>query len=225
MSESLTEARHSRQRDIVPPEKLASVRATVIGVGAVGRQVAIQLTAMGADRLQLIDFDVVEPANLATQAFFESDLGRPKVWATAELCHRLNPRVEIESVQTRFRSSVSVGNVVFCCVDSIQARSSIWRTLETKADLFLDARMNAEVLRVLTAGDPQGRRHYPTTLFASSEAHAGACTAKSTIFCANIAAGLMLEQFARWLRGLSLDADLSFNLLAAECVVATPQVA
>ena len=55
--------------------------------------------------------------------------------------------------------------------------------------------------------------------------YVGSCTAKDTIFCANIAAGWMLEQFAGWLRGLPLDADLSFNLLASECVVATPQAA
>ena len=50
--------RYSRQRDIVPPERLMACRATVIGVGAIGRQVALQLTAMGVPWLQLIDFDV-----------------------------------------------------------------------------------------------------------------------------------------------------------------------
>ena len=39
--------RDLRQRDIVPPDKLAACHALVIGVGAVGRQVALQLAAMG----------------------------------------------------------------------------------------------------------------------------------------------------------------------------------
>lgn len=40
--------RYSRQADIVPPERLAACKATVIGVGsAIGRQVALQLTAIG----------------------------------------------------------------------------------------------------------------------------------------------------------------------------------
>ena len=39
--------RYSRQRDIIPLERLAACRATVIGVGAIGRQVALQLAAMG----------------------------------------------------------------------------------------------------------------------------------------------------------------------------------
>ena len=52
--------RFSRQADIVPRERILDCRATVIGVGAIGRQVAIQLTAIGVPQLQLIDFDHVE---------------------------------------------------------------------------------------------------------------------------------------------------------------------
>ena len=51
-------------------------------------------------------------------------------------------------------------------------------------------------------------------------AYAGACTGKSTIFTANVAAGLMLEQSSRWLRRLPVDADVQFNLLSTELGVA-----
>ena len=40
------------------------------------------------------------------------------------------------------------------------------------------------------------------TLFAAEEAYAGSCTAKTTIYCANLAAALMLAQFTKWLRRL-----------------------
>lgn len=49
--------RYIRQKDIVPADRLADCKATVIGVGAIGRQVALQLTAIGVPWLQLIDFD------------------------------------------------------------------------------------------------------------------------------------------------------------------------
>lgn len=77
-----------------------------------------------------------------------------------------------------------------------------------------------EAIRVLVAADEDGRRYYPTTLFARSEAQAGRCTARSTIYSANIAAGLMVHQFVRWLRGQPTDRDLSLNLLASELMVA-----
>ena len=53
--------RDLRQRDIIPPERLVTCRATVVGVGAIGRQVALQLAAMGIPSQQLIDPDTVEP--------------------------------------------------------------------------------------------------------------------------------------------------------------------
>ncbi len=61
------EERYSRQRDIVPPDRLAACKVTVVGVGAVGRQVALQLSAMGVSWLQLVDFDIVESSDLASQ--------------------------------------------------------------------------------------------------------------------------------------------------------------
>jgi sulfur carrier protein ThiS adenylyltransferase len=76
--------------------------------------------------------------------------------------------------------------------------------------------MSAEVIRVLAVASPATDRHYPQTLFTAEEAYAGACTARSTIYTASIAAGLMLGQMTRWLRDLPVDADLMLNLLAAE---------
>ena len=78
--------------------------------------------------------------------------------------------------------------------------------------------MRGEVLRVLAAADEASRVHYRATLFAQQEAQAGACTSRSTIYAAGIAAGLMVHQFVRWLRGVPVDADLTLNLLAGELV-------
>jgi len=82
--------------------------------------------------------------------------------------------------------------------------------------------MSAEVLRVLTACDSQSHRHYPTTLFRNAEAFVGACTAKTTIYCANIAAGMMVAQFTQYLRQLPVEPDIQLNLLAAELSVPEP---
>ncbi len=212
--------RDIRQRDIVPPDRLAACNATVVGVGAIGRQVALQLAAMGIPYLQLIDPDTVEPANLACQGYLENDLGRPKVEATADLCQQLNHALEVQTVRQRFRRSMDVGDVLFCAVDSIETRRLIWEAVKDRVGFFADGRMAAEVLRVLVACDPHSRDHYPTTLFTDDEAYAGSCTARSTIFCANIAAGFMVAQFARWLRRLPIDAELTINLLASELTVA-----
>jgi molybdopterin-synthase adenylyltransferase len=72
----------------------------------------------------------------------------------------------------------------------------------------------------LTAASLAGYEHYGGTLFPQAEAQAGSCTSRSTIYCASIAAGLMLHQFTRWLRDVPVDTDLSINLLASELNVA-----
>jgi len=203
----------------VPAERIAACKATVIGVGAIGRQVALQLTALGIPWLQLVDFDVVEESNLASQGYLEEDLGKLKVEVTAELCKRINSGAQIEVLPKRFRRSMEVGNTVFCCVDKIQVRQMIWGAVGDEVLFFADGRMSAEVLRILTACDSDSRYHYPKTLFAADEAYAGSCTAKTTIYCANIAAGLMVSQFTRFLRCLPVDPDLQFNLLSSELTV------
>lgn len=213
------EDRDLRQRDILPTARLANCSATVIGVGAIGRQVALQLAAIGIPRLQLIDHDAVEPVNLAAQGYLERDIGRPKVEATGDLCRELNSGIELRLHHERFRRSLPIGNIVFCCVDSIETRRLIWNAIGPTAEFFCDGRMAAEALRVLTASDMDSRRHYPTTLFSSGEAHHGACTARSTIYCANVAAGLMLAQFAKFLRRIPIDPDIQFNLLTTELTV------
>jgi hypothetical protein len=215
----MTTERYSRQKDIVPEERIQQCHATVIGVGAIGRQVALQLTAIGIPLLQLIDFDSVEESNLASQGYLQDDLGRPKVDTTGELCRRINHDMELKVVFDRFKRSMEMGNAVFCCVDRIQTRKLIWESIRDRVSFFTDGRMTAEVLRVLTASDTQSRDYYPTTLFEPEQAFAGACTAKSTIYCANIAAGLMLSQFTRYLRLLPVDKDIRMNLLAMELTV------
>lgn len=211
--------RYSRQRDIIPQERLAACRATIVGTGAIGRQVALQLAAMGIPWLQLVDFDRVEPSNLGSQGFLEEDLDRPKVEAVRDLCLRINSRLEVHALPQRFRRSMSVGSVLFCCVDSIETRRQVWEAVQNRTEFFCDGRMAAEVLRVVTVSDTVGRRYYPATLFASQEAFVGSCTAKATIYCANVAAGWMLSQFAKWLRGLAVDFDCQLNLLSAELTV------
>lgn len=212
--------RFVRRQDLVPQDRLGQVQATVVGVGAVGRQVALQLAAIGVRRLQLVDFDVVDQSNITTQGYAASDIGQAKVEATKAAIVRLDPTTEVETVCDRFRSTVVIGQAVFCCVDSITAREAIWRSASRRCEFWVDGRMLGEVLRVLAVGVEQGRAHYPTTLFAQSEAQQGSCTARSTIYAASITAGLMVHQFTRWLRKLPLDTDFSVNLLSSEWVVA-----
>jgi len=211
--------RFARQEGLVPRERLEGLAISVIGVGAIGRQVALQLASLGARQLTLVDFDEVEEVNITTQGYLWEDLGKSKVLATAQAISRIDSSMEVSQICARYRPGLPVGDAVFCCVDSISARGAIWRSAGRNAQFWVDGRMLGEVMRVLTVTDNDGREYYPTTLFAQTEAMTGSCTTRGVIYTAAIAAGLMMGQFTRWLRGLPTDNDLSLNLLASEMTV------
>ncbi len=205
-----------RQDDFVPRKRLGEIQITVIGIGAVGRQVALQLAAIGAPRLQLIDFDKVNEVNVTTQAFFAEDVGRPKVQAVTDTIMGLDDSIRVLAIEDRWRAKYDIGQAVFCCVDSIAARAAIWRTAKSRCQFWCDGRMLGEVIRVLSVDRLEAQERYSGTLFPQAQAQRGRCTAHSTIYAASITAGLMVHQLTRWLRGIPVDHDLMLNLLASE---------
>lgn len=225
--------RNIRQRDIIDPERLANVDALIVGVGAIGRQLACQLAAVGVPKLHLVDPDTVGVENLAAQGFMEADLGSTKVTAVAGLCRQINSSIHISTACEKFKpeditrmvreEGVDTRFVVFSCVDDMNARKEIWETFERQFPsdrfaLFVDSRMGAEVARILAVSRDEGREYYPDTLFEAADALQQSCTAKTTIYCANIAAGMMVGQFTKWLRGMAVDQDTLLNIFASMLV-------
>ncbi len=176
--------------------------------------------------MTLYDDDVVSVENLTSQGFWETDLGDRKVHAVANVAHQQFPQMELHAIPERFRKSEAKGwtagktYAVFVCVDSIETRQLIWEAIKDRAAFLTDGRVAAEVIRVLASDRPLHDETYAATLFSAGEAYAGSCTAKMTIYAASIAAGFMLAQFARWLRGQPVTTDQTLNLLAAELSVA-----
>jgi molybdopterin-synthase adenylyltransferase len=208
--------RFIRQRGLVPQKRLAQTDCSVIGVGAIGRQVAMQLAALGVRRLQLIDFDRVDSSNITTQGYRRKDVGELKVETLAAALAEIDAEVRVETIADRYRPHIVLGEAVFCCVDSISARAAIWRSAGRTCEFWCDGRMLGEVIRVLTVDGEAGREVYAQTLFPQAEAQVGACTSRSTIYAAGVAAGLMVHQFTRFLRQLESDCDVMLNLLAGE---------
>jgi hypothetical protein len=213
-------ARHTRQEALAPYDKLRATHAVLVGVGAVGRQVALQLAAMGVGRLDLFDHDLVEEVNLGPQAYRPGQLMQNKCHATGVDVVLLNPEVKVVPFGDKFtrghRGDVPAGAAVFSCVDSILTRRLIWESVKDRCGWFGDARVAGDTIRVLASRDPAADAYYPTTFFNEDEAFRGACTAKMTVYAANVAAGVLVHQFCRWLRGTYCIKDQTLNLLAGE---------
>lgn len=232
------EDRNIRHRDIINQDILNKTKVIIVGVGAIGRQLALQLSAIGAPNIWIMDPDTVAIENLAAQGFLEDDLEKSKVEAVADLCGRINPAVAFQKTEGKFRKDFINGLdregdedetrfVVFSCVDDMAARKKIWETFAAKffqdgeedpAALFLDARMGAEVSRTLVVSSRNGKDYYPRTLFEARDSLQQSCTAKTTIYCANIAAAMMVGQFTKWLRGMMTERDILLNIFTSELI-------
>jgi len=122
--------RYSRLR-LIPwwdQERLRQACVLVVGAGALGNEVLKNLALVGVGHLIVVDFDVVEPANLTRSVLFRAgDRGRPKVEVAAEATRELNPDLTVTAVYGNVLTSVGLGifrdaDVVIGCLDNREAR-------------------------------------------------------------------------------------------------------
>jgi hypothetical protein len=206
---AIPEAAFVRQRDVLPWEKLHSATVTVIGAGAVGSFTALSLVKMGVGTVEVYDFDTVSVENLGPQWFRVCDLGRFKVEALADQLAAFGGKVVPHP--DRFVAQ-PVSGIVVCTVDSMDARISIWRHVRKcrRAELYLDARMGAEVGKVFAIRpvDPEDCRAYDSELYPSTEALRAPCTARSTIYCAAGLSAFLAATVGNHLAGRRYRRDL-----------------
>ncbi|MBO0819816.1 MAG: ThiF family adenylyltransferase [Nocardiopsaceae bacterium] len=130
---SPAEDRFARQRLIPGWDQRALSESTValIGVGALGNEVAKNLALAGVGRLILCDPDTVAESNLSrTVLFTPDDVGRPKAEAAAGALARICPDLRAEPRVADLVGGVGLGELadarlVIGCVDTIRARMEL----------------------------------------------------------------------------------------------------
>lgn len=112
---------------------IKTVRVLVIGAGALGNEVLKNLALIGVGHITVVDFDPIERSNLAKSMLFKiKDVGRNKAEAAAEslrdMCLHESP--VITALNGNIMTDIGKGiflehDIVFCCVDTPNARSFI----------------------------------------------------------------------------------------------------
>jgi molybdopterin/thiamine biosynthesis adenylyltransferase len=124
------EGRFDRHR-LVPgwdQRRLADATAVVVGMGALGNEVARLLAMCGVGRLMLCDPDRVATSNLSRCSLFRAtDVGRLKVDAAADALAELQPGIVVNRRPLPLVSGVGLAelrdaDVVMGCLDSKSAR-------------------------------------------------------------------------------------------------------
>jgi len=200
--------------DIVAPSDLEKIHITVIGAGGIGSPTTLALSKMGVENITIYDDDKVEKHNLPNQMFRISDLGKSKVEGTRDICKDF-AGVDIEIFLQKFETQTANG-IVISGVDSMKSRKDIWAKMKFNpaVKLYIDARMGAEVCRILTVKtcDPDDVRWYEKTLFSDDKASVEKCTEKAIIYNTFTISGLVANQVKKFARMESFPREIIFDL-------------
>lgn len=204
---------HWRQLDLVKPDEL-SFPITLIGAGGIGSPTALALAKMGCSQITVFDPDTVEQHNLPSQIYRLEDVGRPKVKALESVLREFTS-CQINPIEGPFVDSGTKG-VVISAVDSMAARHSIWMEgirYRAGIDLYVDARMGAEVSRIYSVRptDPEHVRFYESFLYSDADAQDDPCTARAIIYNVFGVAGLIANVVKRYARGEEIMREIIFD--------------
>lgn len=93
-------------------KRLQTTRVVIIGVGAVGSWVAIQLAKSGFKFFVLIDKDNVESSNLNRSLYEQSDVGNSKLKALTSYLKAINEQINVDAVPATITKSEELISIV-----------------------------------------------------------------------------------------------------------------
>ena len=207
-------------------ENIQKKTIILAGVGGIGSYVGFLLARMKPASMFIYDDDIVETVNMSGQLYGQSDLGRPKVSALAEMIRNYAGYSSVFAINERFTNESEASDIMICGFDSMAARRLFfnkWKNHvlskpedERKNCLFIDGRLAAEEFQILCIkGDDEYNinRYSNEYLFFDGEADETICSYKQTTFCANMIASYMVNLFVNFCANQCeplIDRDLPF---------------
>lgn len=97
--DKLSKNRFEKIKDLYPLDVMARKHLVVIGAGG-ARDYILNLARSGVGKFTLFEGDVVEAKNIATQGVFADEIGKPKVECIRDAVLKINPRAQVNIVNT-----------------------------------------------------------------------------------------------------------------------------
>ena len=207
-------------------ENIQKKTVILAGVGGIGSYVGFLLARMKPASMFIYDDDIVEAVNMSGQLYGQSDLGRFKVSALAEMIRNYAGYSSVFAISERFTNESEASDIMICGFDNMVARRLFFNKWvnhvqskpeeERKNCLFIDGRLAAEEFQVLCIkGDDEYNinRYSNEYLFSDAEADETICSYKQTTFCANMIASYMVNLFVNFCANQCeplIDRDLPF---------------
>jgi molybdopterin/thiamine biosynthesis adenylyltransferase len=208
----------TRQADLISDLQLKSYPITIIGAGAIGGWVALSLVKMGIKNITVMDYDEVDTVNMNCQFFRVKDIGKPKVLALQELIEDFTD-VKINAINDKFVGG-NIGGIVISAVDNMATRKLIYDTQLTTR-FIIDPRMGAEdaLMYVIKPNDMDDRESYEKVLYTDEKATHERCTAKATIYTANLLSGHVVKAVKNIITGETYPRITNWSISANQMMV------
>lgn len=209
-------------------EEIQKQTVTLAGVGGIGSYVGFLLSRLKPNRLIIYDPDRVETVNMSGQLYGQTDVGRYKCAALADMVMNYANYCNIVALDQRFEDGSDATDIMICGFDNMTARRTFYekwkqRVLSYPAGsdnrkkcLFIDGRLAAEEFQVLSiqGDDERAMAAYEDKwLFSDAEAEETICSYKQTTFMANMIASVMVNVFVNFIAnqcGSIIDRDVPF---------------
>lgn len=212
----------TRQLDIIPLDKLG-LQVNIVGCGAIGSFLALSLAKMGLTRIKVWDNDVVSVENMSNQFFRFSDIDKPKAVALQALVEDFtNTKIKAEARLFTPADAAGLQGVLVSAVDTMAARRMIFDAVKAQPNalkFIVDPRMSAEFYQQYTV-DVQNHEWYEKTFFSDNDAVPTPCTAKSTVYTATLASGMVVKT----IKNIMLAQDYPKNCMWQIAASANPMV-
>lgn len=203
-----------RQMKVVSPKDL-NFNITIIGLGGIGSPTTLALAKMGCSKLFGFDPDSIESHNLPSQFYRETDLGKFKALALAEIVKDFTG-VEMKAYVEKFEKQTLAPGLVISGVDTMKARQDIWRRVCRKPStpLYIEARMGAEIARIysIQTCNPLAIKFYEGMFYSDEQAVNLPCTARAIVYNVFAIASLIASQVKRYSQGEKIHKEIIFDL-------------
>jgi len=185
--------RYLRNKDLINQSLLDEV--TIIGAGGIASALVAMLAQMGFKKFHIWDDDKLEEHNLSTTAYPEDYLGMHKVECASNIIWVHNKKgTNVTQYVKRWEPGDYLSDIVLLTPDNMETRLDVhmdWRKNSNRRAL-IDMRMGALTMEVISVD--KDNDNFAKTWQPCSKISDEACTAKHTIFTANVVAGLGASQ-------------------------------
>lgn len=191
-------------------------KVTIGGAGGIGSHVAILLSRLYLDRIDIYDNDIIEGHNMSGQFYSITDIGKSKVDALRNHILNFSNNRAIGIYRERINEYTPIHRNVIACFDNMESRILLFESWENRLrnidnidkSLFIDGRLSAEEFQIfcIRGDDTYNIERYKNEfLFNDNEVEPTLCSYKQTSHIANMIASCIVNLFTNHLNNLVSD--------------------